>query len=241
MRTRGFTLSELMLSLAVVGVLLAMLFPALEAGRASSQRQVCAGNLRVLGETWQACLDVGGGRFPVVPVQPAWRYGGVRFNSSSGEPFLDLDRPLNRCLALEHAGHADRLFACPADTGITDAGRGLGTGRRTAFHAFGTSYRANAVLLEGDAGGGGAGAGLSVDAITTAPSRLVVMGDAVWYERREATGRSADWHGTPGAGNMLFLDGSVRFATIVEAPAVGPEVFDPVAPEYVFPGKKRPT
>lgn len=228
---RGFTLSESMLSLSVVAVLLAMLFPALEAGRASSQRQVCAGNLRVLGEAWLVCLDANGGRFPGVPVQPAWRYGGVRFSSAGAEPFLDLDRPLNRCLPMEHLEHADRLFACPADTGITDAGRGLGTGRRTAFEAFGTSYRANAQLLHGDSGG------TSLDAITTAPSRLVVMGDAVWYERREETGRSADWHGTPGAGNMLFLDGSVRFVTIDAAPEIGPAVFDPTAPELVFPRK----
>jgi prepilin-type processing-associated H-X9-DG protein len=222
-----------MLSLSVVGVLLALLFPALEAGRAASHRQACAGNLRVLGGAWQSCIDANDGRFPVVPVQPAWRYGGVRFSAAHGRaPFLDLERPLNRFVPLEHLPHADHLFACPADTGITDAGHGLGTGRRSAFEAFGTSYRANAQLLSGRSEGR---AGLARNQITTAPSRLVVMGDAVWYEQRESTGRRADWHGTPGAGNMLFLDGSVKFVTITTAPQVGPAVFDPMASELVFP------
>src|SRR5262245_56452199 len=72
---RGFTLSETMLAIAVVCVLLAMLFPALEAGRAASRRQVCSGNLRVLGQAWQSCLSAEGDRFPVVPTQPGWRYG----------------------------------------------------------------------------------------------------------------------------------------------------------------------
>ena len=120
---------------------------------------------------------------------------------------------------------------CPADRGITDDSREVGTGRRTAYRAFGTSFRANADLLrpreEGHA--------LYRDAITSAPSRLLVMGDPVWYEVHQSTGLSAAWHGKPEAGNMLFLDGSVRFGSMVPGPGVGPAVLDPLAPQFVFP------
>ncbi len=236
--SRGFTLLELGVSLGIVSVLLAVLLPALSSARVASRRSLCAGNQRLLGQAWAACVEGNEGRFPVVYAQPAWLYGGVRFSSVDETPFLDLSRPLNRYLPLHRLdAPGEMLFACPADAGITDVYGEVGTGRRTAYRAFGTSYRANPALLDPATGGGDSGAppGLSRSAITTAPSRLVVMGDPVWHEIRESTGRLAAWHGAPDTGNMLFLDGSVRFVSIVPHPAVGPAVFDPLAPELMFP------
>ncbi len=235
LRRRGFTLLELALSVAVVGALLSVLLPALFSARVASRREVCAGNQRVIGTAWRACLEDGGAdRFPVVQVQPGWRYGGVRFSSIDGAPFLEFDRPLNRYLSLEHLGfRAERIFACPADTGITDASRAAGTGRRSAYEAFGTSYRANAELLSPSRTG--APEGLALRKVTTAPSRLVVMGDAGWHETLESSGIEACWHGAAGRYNLLFLDGSVRFVPVLARPRVGPAVFDPCAPELLFP------
>lgn len=229
---RAFTLLELVISLAVVFVLLAVLLPALSSARAASHRAVCADHLRALGRAWAEYVNGNDGRFPSVLVQPGWRYGGVRFSSVDASPFLDSDRPLSRDLPLRRLDVApEELFRCPADRGITDMTRETGTGRRTAYRAFGTSYRANAQLLQPRGGE----QGLHRTDITTAPSRLVVMGDPVWYEVREATGLLADWHGVPDTGNLLFLDGSVRFVTVEPAPAVGAAVFDPVAPHFAFP------
>ncbi len=39
------------------------------------------------------------------------------------------------------------IFSCPADRGITDEYGEVGTGRRTAYRSFGTSYRANSLLF----------------------------------------------------------------------------------------------
>jgi prepilin-type processing-associated H-X9-DG protein len=224
---------ELLVSLAVVSGLLAILLPALSSARMSSYRALCAGNQRLVGQAWVAFLEGNEGRFPTLFVQPGWLYGGVRFSSTDERPFLDYDRPLNRYLPVHHLDVAgEHVFRCPADHGITDEHREIGTGRRTAYRAFGTSFRANARLVgRRDPAAGG----LRRDQITTAPSRLVVMGDAVWYESLENTGRLAVWHGTPNAGNLLFLDGSVRFVVVEPRPAVGPAVFDPVSPDLVFP------
>ncbi len=226
----GFTLLELVISLAVVGVLLILLLPVLTSARMSSRRVLCAGNQRLLGHAWSDYLQDNGKRFPVLYVQPAWMYGGVRFSTVDGSAFLDYNRPLNRYLP-PHLGEI--LFHCPADRGITDERGTVGTGRRSAFEAFGSSYRANTELLGPHADRGHAG--LRRDEITTAPSRLVVLGDPVWYEAWEDTGRLAAWHGAANAGNLLFLDGSVRFMTIRPKPTVGPAVFDPVSPDLAFP------
>ncbi len=231
----GFTLLELVISLAVVSALLVLLLPVLTTARRSSHRALCAGNQRLLGHAWSNYLDSNDQRFPVLLVQGAWMYGGARFSSLDDSPFLDYDRPLNRFLPVDRiGGPGEILFECPADRGITDERGQVGTGRRSAFEAFGTSYRANAKLLRGRGGGDG----LDRDEITTSPSRLVVMGDPVWYEVRENTGRLASWHGLTAAGNLLFLDGSVRFLTIDPKPKVGPAVFDPLAPNLAFPSPR---
>ena len=54
----------------------------------------------------------------------------------------------------------------------------------------------------------------------------------------ERTGLQASWHGTPNAGNLLFLDGSVRFMSVAPRPEVGAAVFDPLEPALAFPREK---
>jgi prepilin-type processing-associated H-X9-DG protein len=233
----GSTLLELVISLAVVSVLLAVLLPALSTARMSSHRALCAGNQRLLGQGWNLYLEANDGCFPVIHDQPGWKYGGVRFSMVDGAPFLDHNLPLNRYLPVHRLRvPAETLYRCPADRGITGETGGVGTGERTAYEAFGTSYRANSALLApGAADGTRSRRGLPRQAITTAPSRLVVMGDPVWYEVRESTGRVAVWHGPPDAGNLLFLDGSVRFLPVEPRPQVGAAVFDPLEPGLAFP------
>jgi prepilin-type processing-associated H-X9-DG protein len=59
----------------------------------------------------------------------------------------------------------------------------------------------------------------------------VLLGDPIWYEVAHNTGRDANWHDKPNAGNILFLDGSVRFLTIKpRTDRNQPMVFDPVMP-----------
>jgi prepilin-type N-terminal cleavage/methylation domain-containing protein/prepilin-type processing-associated H-X9-DG protein len=234
----GFTLLELAISLAMVSALLVILLPALSTARRSSHRALCAGNQRLLGQAWSMYLEANEGRFPVIHDQPAWKYGGVRFSRvDKTTAFLDHSFPLNRYLPLQRLdAPAEALFHCPADRGITGETGGVGTGDRTAYEAYGTSYRANATLLAPRVGGGpGSGGGLHINEITTAASRLVVMGDPIWYEVLESTGRAAAWHGRRDTGNLLFLDGSVRFVSVVPRPQIGAAVFDPLEPGLAFP------
>ncbi len=227
----GFTLLELIASAAVTSALLAVLIPTLSVARTSSYRAECANNLRQLGRGWTACIEDRQGRLPIILEQPEWLYGGVRYSSIDDAPFLDFDRPLNRFVAAQNPGAAaEQVYCCPADDGIHGAEEGVGTGERSACEAFGASYRSNTKLLTGQLRDAGSTRALSMSQITTPLSRLVVLGDAGWFESYESTGRSADWHGTPSACNMLFLDGSVRYLTVAPRPGSGAMMFDPFSP-----------
>ena len=231
---RAFSLLELLISLVIVSALLAILLPTLTSARIASHRADCAGHQIALSEAWHLWLEANDQRFPVIYDEPGWFYGGLRFSAINGSPFLDFDRPLNRYVPRSSlVRHGEQMFQCPADTGIRGEVAEAGTGSQSAYRAFGTSYRANAALLRPTSSAPvGQEAGLSLSQITTPPSRLVVMGDAVWFEVRQRTGRQAQWHATPDAGNLLFLDGSVRFVTIEPEPALGPAVFDPFLPQF---------
>ena len=145
---RGFTLLECAISIAMIAVLLAILLPALNAGRAASRRTACADHLRHLGVAIDQIVEEAG-EFPGVYSEAGWRWGGVRFSRAMGRAYIDFDRPLNPHLALMMpTDRLEQLFLCPADAGIRGDLETTGTGTRTAFEAYGTSYRANDRLFD---------------------------------------------------------------------------------------------
>jgi prepilin-type N-terminal cleavage/methylation domain-containing protein/prepilin-type processing-associated H-X9-DG protein len=232
--TRGFSLLEVAICLVVVAVLLAVLVPTLSTARLASQKDQCRGNLRVIGAAWAELLGETG-EFPTNLDEPGWRWGGARF-ALDGRPYLDADRPVNRFLDTSRiAGPGAEVFHCPADDGITgpDGPSGsdfVGTGSRTAFRAFGTSYRANTRLLDARlAGVDDAQRGLKLSEVTMGHSEVVLLGNPVWFEVLADTGRSADWFGQKGAGNMLMLDGSVRFMVVDRDSRRITSMFHPIA------------
>jgi prepilin-type N-terminal cleavage/methylation domain-containing protein/prepilin-type processing-associated H-X9-DG protein len=64
MRRRGFTLVELLVVIAVIGVLVGLLLPAVQAARAAARVTSCINNMRQIGLATHMFADSNHGRFP---------------------------------------------------------------------------------------------------------------------------------------------------------------------------------
>lgn len=229
-RDRGFSLLELLISIAIVAVLLSILLPGLAYARRLSSGAVCASNLRQIGMAWDGYLSDprNRGEAPRAASEPAWRYGGASFRGTERVAILDAERPINRYLADDAAADSKamaQMFKCPGDVGVF--ARGIGNGaprssiltRETCYQTFGTSYRANESAIEVPLDDGtGLMRPLKAHEVYVSASRLILLGDSAWYYATRSSSHpdaayEASWHGKPDAGNMLAADGSVRFET----------------------------
>lgn len=101
LRRRGFTLVELLVVIAIIGILIALLLPAIQAARGAARRMQCASHLRQVGIAIHNHLDAKG-HFPVNQTGP-----GVDTGSGLGEGFYSWQ---TRVLPfLEQGGLYDRI------------------------------------------------------------------------------------------------------------------------------------
>ena len=229
-RTRGgFSLLELLITMGIVAVLLGLLLPSLRYLRYAANGAVCATNLRQIGIGWRQYVD----DHQAMPYREDadWKYGGASFVARKSEggrrPVLSNDRPVNAYIATEGGQANDNLaylFRSPLDRGFRWTAR---SGRpvdrdvypqRTAFERFGTSYRANPLLLDARQGNPGGEPGpMAEHEIQTMPSRMLLVSVPQWQIAVDGEWRiDASWHAQPDTGNVLFLDGSVRLVDYVD-------------------------
>jgi prepilin-type N-terminal cleavage/methylation domain-containing protein/prepilin-type processing-associated H-X9-DG protein len=116
MRVRGFTLLEILVVIAVIGLLTALVLPVLTSARAAGRRTACKSNLSQLGKIVQMYATDNQSRYPLVAARPTLNAGLPRFRDVM-KPYL-----------------ADpRVLKCPAD-------------RSGFYEAEGSSYEWNALL-----------------------------------------------------------------------------------------------
>jgi prepilin-type N-terminal cleavage/methylation domain-containing protein len=131
-RRSAFTLVELLVVIAIIGILVALLLPAIQAARESARRSQCMNNLRQLGlacqmhhdtykflpssgwdDWWVGCPDMGSGAR-----QPGnWTYALLQFIEESAKAGLGLgfkcEDPKSRDLIGQMVATPVEVFYCP--------------------------------------------------------------------------------------------------------------------------------
>lgn len=113
-RGGGFTLIELLVVMAIIGVLSALLLPALQKARPRAERARCLGNLRQIGLAFQTFAHDHGDQFPM---QVSTTAGGSReFLEASQRVAGEFYFSYRHFAPLESALGTPAILICPSDT-----------------------------------------------------------------------------------------------------------------------------
>ena len=105
MKKRAFTLIELLVVITIIGIIVALLVPALGKARENARRAFCANNLRQIGIAIHMYIDEHDFKLP----PPASSNGRLWYKLL--EPYLDNDREIFNCPSYKYADYHLRYMS----------------------------------------------------------------------------------------------------------------------------------
>lgn len=217
-RRAGVSLLELSAIVAIIGVLAAILLPALSRARESARRTSCASQLCQLGMCLRMYADENSGRLP-------WSGG---HNDAKCLRYAITDY-------IEDVG----VFTCPSDAEHQPVNRASSRGEPSLGITNAAINQENSCRMSYDYFGAYTTEPITLPPPQYAIPRIPVMWDHVIRgDNTPGAYSSPVFNHIPGGGNVLSLDGSVEFVRVMDWQSDGvpfkPEAVGYEAPAYFF-------